>query len=901
MHLSSQILEITPPFPTIDDVITITYDASEGNQALLGVTPIYGHMGLITDQSSSMTNWQNVQGTWGTADANVLMSDLGNDQHQIVVDVDQFYGVPQSTIIQKLAFVFRNANGSIVGRAANGADIYYEMYPVGAGFLAKFFTPETSQVIDLNDQLNILAQSNNPAQLEIFDNGTLIASISNNTILSHTITASSPGDHEVVLVASDGTTILNDTIHYVVNPPLNIIDPPLGVIHGVNRIDANSVIISMYAPLKNNIYVLGDFNNWQPSVAYHMNQSSDGETWWIEINGLVPDMEYGYQYLIDNNLTLADPLSEKIADPNNDDYIDSITYPNAYDYPENKTTGFISLFETEPTPYNWQNDNITMPDKDKLTIYELLVRDFISSHNYLTIIDTLDYLDSLGINAIELMPIGEFENNESWGYNPSFHMALDKYYGTPDHFKSFVDACHARGIAVIVDIALNHTFGQNPMVNMYWDAQNNSVSQDNPWFNVTCPHPPYCWGYDMDHEAIATQNYIDRVNLHWINEYHIDGFRFDFTRGFLNGANNYSNTRIDLLKRMADTIWTQDPEAYVILEHWADNNEEIELSNYGMLLWGNMTYEYHQAMKGYSSNLNWGIHTERGWTLPHLITYIESHDEERGMYETLNFGITSNPDHNTTVEHVALNRSETAAVILLSTPGPKMIWQFGELGYDISIDFPCRTCNKPILWNYYLENNRRKLYDVYKAMNYLRENFSTFHTTNFQYSLVSNIKKITLLDSSMDAVTYGNFAIDSTQFYSGFPYSGFWYEYFTGDTLEVVNVNMQLEFAPGEYRIYTSTPIAKPEIINVTSIIENELPTIELYPNPASEIIYFTGDKSEFSSGIIIDANGKFIDRLNKNKLQQGIIDVSTLCSGTYYLLLESEGGVISAGKFEKY
>ena len=182
MHLSSQILEITPPFPTIDDVITITYDASEGNQALLGVTPIYGHMGLITDQSTSMTNWQNVQGTWGTADANVLMSDLGNDQHQIVVDVDQFYGVPQSTIIQKLAFVFRNANGSIVGRAANGADIYYEMYPVGAGFLAKFFTPETSQVIDLNDQLNILAQSNNPAQLEIFDNGTLIASISNNTI-----------------------------------------------------------------------------------------------------------------------------------------------------------------------------------------------------------------------------------------------------------------------------------------------------------------------------------------------------------------------------------------------------------------------------------------------------------------------------------------------------------------------------------------------------------------------------------------------------------------------------------------------------------------------------------------------------------------------------------------------
>ena len=74
-----------------------------------------------------------------------------------------------------------------------------------------------------------------------------------------------------------------------------------------------------------------------------------------------------------------------------------------------------------------------------LIIYEVLVRDFVAKHNYQTIIDTLNYLDKLGINAIELMPPGEFENNESWGYNPSFHMALDKYYGTPEKFKELID------------------------------------------------------------------------------------------------------------------------------------------------------------------------------------------------------------------------------------------------------------------------------------------------------------------------------------------------------------------------------------------------------------------------------------------------------------------------------
>ena len=179
-----------------------------------------------------------------------------------------------------------------------------------------------------------------------------------------------------------------------------------------------------------------------------------------------------------------------------------------------------------------------------------------------------------------------------------------------EHFKAFIDSCHGRGIAVIVDIVFNHAFGQSPMVNLYWDGVNNRPSPNSPWFNPICPHSPYCWGYDYNHELQATQNFMDRVNHYWLDEYHIDGFRFDYSKGFSNNSNNYDNNRIDLLKRMADTIWSVHPNSYVILEHWADNNEEKILANYGMMLWGNVTHGYQESGMGISnnSNLSWGVY-----------------------------------------------------------------------------------------------------------------------------------------------------------------------------------------------------------------------------------------------------------------------------------------------------
>ncbi len=899
-HLvSAQILDVTPAFPTINDVVTIVYDATEGNAALTGVGTVYAHAGLITSQSTSPSNWMYVQGAWGTADPSVVMTNLGGNKHQITIDIDAFYGFPANTVVENLAFVFRNASGTIVGREADGSDIFYPVYPANAGFLAKLFAPSLNQVANLGDVINIVGKSNQNATLTIKDNGNTLTTLSNATLLNYNLNVSTPGEHLVEFIANNGSETLIDSFTYVVNPSINYVNPPSGTQYGVNLINDSTVIFKLYAPEKNNIYVLGDFNNWQPRLDYHMNLYTDTTTWWLELNNLSPNQLYGYQYFIDGTSRFADPLSFRIADPNNDQNISATTYPNPYAYPSGQTTGFISLFETNPLDFNWQHDGYQKPEKENLMIYELLVRDFVAQRNYLTLIDTLDYLDSLGINAIELMPIGEFENNESWGYNPSFHMALDKYYGTPEHLKQFVDACHEHGIAVILDIALNHTFGQSPMVNMYWDAVNNRPAANNPWFNAICPHPPYCWGYDLNHEKQATKDYIDRVNRYWIDEYHLDGFRFDYTKGFVNSAANYSNIRINILKRMADSIWSVKPDAYIILEHWADNNEEKILAEYGMMLWGNVTYDYHQAMKGYSSNLTNGIHTARGWTVPHLITYIESHDEERGMYECISAGNSTNPSHDVKVLLVALQRAKAAAVTMLTTPGPKMIWQFGELGYDISIDVPCRTCNKPILWNYWQNVNRKQLYEVYKATLDLRTTQPVFTEGTFNYSLTSPIKKITYQHPTMDVLMLSNFNVNAASAYAGFTSTGWWYEYYTGDSIEVSNVNMQLELQPAEYRIYTTTKLDLPEITSTVSLEEltNSVEELFLYPNPTQDVlnVKFSSDIQSTINIKIIDEKGSVVMEKNPNTsdFQELVLslNISDLSSGSYCILVKTDKG----------
>jgi hypothetical protein len=274
---------------------------------------------------------------------------------------------------------------------------------------------------------------------------------------------------------------------------------------------------------------------------------------------------------------------------------------------------------------------------------------------------------------------------------------------------------------------------------------------------------------------------------------------------------------------------------------------------------------------------------------------MESHDEERLMFKNITYGNSSNPNHNTKDEYIALGRMQTAAVIFLSQPGPRMIWQFGELGYDISIEYPCRVCNKPILWNYFAEARRRQLYDVYSAMLHLRENYSTFRTLDFNYMLAGAVKRMKLNDPSMNAVVLTNFSVYNQDATPSFHHTGTWYEYFSGDSIVVSDVNAVLNMTPGEYRVYTDVKLDQPQITDAPAsldeIIHDET-SLLVFPNPTSDYVTLKYEGKSNSAALIqiIDQSGKVfwskksLCFTGENKEE---INIERLPSGFYSVIIQ--------------
>jgi 1,4-alpha-glucan branching enzyme len=586
-------------------------------------------------------------------------------------------------------------------------------------------------------------------------------------------------------------------------------DLPAGANDGVVFINnGTSAIVTLYAPNKKSVALIGEFNNWSTSATL-MKNTTDGNYWWIQVDNLNPAGEYAYQFYVDGNLKVADPYCEKILDPDNDQYISAATYPNLKTYPTGKTTGIVSVMQANQPVYAWKNNSFTRSDKNNLVIYELLIRDFTTDHNYASTLAKLDYLTGLGINAIELMPVNEFEGNLSWGYNPSFYFAPDKYYGTKTALQNFIDECHGRGIAVIMDMVLNHSFGQSPMVQLYFDGS--KPTANSPWFNVDAKHP-FNVGYDFNHESQATRKFSKDVMKFWMQQYKIDGFRFDLSKGFTQKQSTddaqfrlYDAGRIATWKEYNGYIKSLDPNFYVILEHFAEESEEKVLADDGMMLWNNLNHDMNEATMGWlgGSNFQWGFYANHGFTKSDgLVTYTESHDEERLNYKNITYGNASGSYVIKGNLATSLKREELAAAFLFSMPGPKMVWQFGELGYDINIDFNGRTGEKPIKWDYYADPNRKALYDAYAKFIKLKKNNNIFNSGNSTYNLVGGVKYIKLTEGSNTVVVVGNFDVVSQTANIDFGSAGTWVDA-VGAGINLGTSIYTQTLAPGEYHIFS--------------------------------------------------------------------------------------------------
>nr|WP_321353677.1 alpha-amylase family glycosyl hydrolase [uncultured Draconibacterium sp.] len=891
-----------PAFPVAGEAVKIIFDATQGTAGLQDYTgDIYAHTGVITDQSTSGSDWKYVIADWNVNTDKAKLTRVSTNIYELEItpDITSFYGVPSSEKTEQLAFVFRSFDGSLEGKASGGADIFVDVYE--AGLAIEITDPADNSVLQKNQPVNISASSSVDADLKLYSNETLIAQNTGNTIsASYTFTES--GSNWLIAEASSAGETLRDSISVFIREDVITETKPANYKKGINYIDDNTAALVLWAPLKEFVYVTGDFNNWQLSDAYLMKK--DGDYFWLELTDLEAGKEYAYQYLIDGNIRIADPYTEKILDPWNDSYINEATYPNLKAYPEGLTEGIVSVLQTTQPEYNWQVTDFVMPEKEKLVIYELLVRDFTTGHTYQGVIDQLDYLADLRINVLELMPVNEFEGNSSWGYNPSFYFAPDKYYGPKEKLKELVDECHQRGIAVVIDMVLNHSYGQSPFVQMYWN-NSGKPDTDNPWYNEESnfQNPDAQWGYDFNHESTATRQLVDSISSFWMTEYKVDGFRFDFTKGFSNTpyapsswGSEYDADRIANLKRMSDEIWKRNPGALVIFEHLADNSEETELANHGIMLWGNLNYSYGETAMGYNDNLNWGIYSNRGWDEPNLVTYMESHDEERLTYKCLAYGKSAGA-YNTQDLTTALDRMELNSVFFIPLPGPKMIWQFGERGYDQSINRctdgtinnDCRLSEKPPFWNYLENTDRTDLFQVMAKLNELKQKYDVFSPDNAEYSMAGITKWYKLSKGDNHVVGLGNFDVVENDIVLTFPTAGKYYEFFSGDSIEVTSSSQTFTFDPGEYRLYSTQQFEEPSIVTDIDEIENTADNLQIYPNPVSGKLTVSSDKTISTIQLFSVAGTMQFETsdVSENKVE---INVQDYTPGVYLIRVIQDG-----------
>jgi len=872
---NAQLLSWSPAFPQEDNLsqtLVITVDATKGNQGLLNYTPtddIYVHTGVITNLSTGPNNWKYVKfnQNFNQPNAQLRATYLGNNKWQFTISgsLKSYYGVPANETILKIAILFRNGNGSKKQTTTdiNNSDMYIPIY--GNTLAVRIFQPPTEprfiptpepQSWAVGTQFTIAAVASKTSTIKLYHNGNLLATGSNVDSLASTSTVTALGNQQLIAETNDGALVKYDTLNIFVSPASSpVMALPAGVKDGINYEPGDtSVTLVVRAPGKNKAIVIGDFTSWIQNTNYIMNKTPDGKFLWVRIHPLTAGTEYGFQYMVDDSIRIADPYAEKILDPSSDPFISSTTYPGLKSYPAGQT-GMVSVLRTAEPVYNWAVNNFNRPDKRSLVIYELLVRDFVSAHDWKTITDSLNYLKTLGINAIEVMPFNEFEGNISWGYNPDFYFAPDKYYGTKVSLKTFIDSCHKKGIAVIMDIVLNHTYGPSPLKLLYYNSSNGQPSSNNPWYNRVAPHA-FGFGDDFNHESADTKYFFNRVLQHWITEYKIDGYRIDFSKGLTQKPSSndgafsaYDATRIAIINGYYNTIKAVDASAYVILEHFCDNTEEKELSDNGMMLWANVWTPYQEASMGYipSSNFESGIHSVRGWTNPHLVAFMESHDEERITYKNIRYG-NSSGSYTVKDTATALKRMELNAAFLLTIPGPKMIWQFGELGYDYSRcylssngeggDCDKKTDPKPIRWEYLNDARRRNVYITYSSLLSLRFHpwyKAAFINGTIDRSLSGNVKwiKVSSGDTS-HLLVVGNFDVTPQTATISFQTAGTWYDYLNNQTFTSTGTTQTIQLQPGQFYVYLNRNVNNLTPTPVANVPWNgEELQAKAYPNPA--------------------------------------------------------------------
>ena len=700
------------------------------------------------------------------------------------------------------------------------------------------------------------------------------------------------------------TAIINEIEYVLLDfPTISVeVEPlPENVKLGPNWIN-NEMILAVYAPAQPvmQVIVTAPGETGEVSNAIVMKRDSEqSDIWWTELD--LSFGQYEYEYLLINGSRLPDPFTRRLSNGKTRVEIGA---------------GGVSTADD----YNWQSNDYIRPSLDTLIIYELHVDDFAAQGSgqgtFHDVIIRLDHLRELGINAIELMPITEFPGGRSWGYNPEIMSSVEGTYGTPENFKQLVDEAHSRNMAVILDLVWNHATSSTPL----WQIQPNNDL--NPYFKNSNDLNPNenegTWGMlDFDHFNEKTIEYINEVHRIWLEEYRIDGFRFDATR-FVGWDLNQPQYGLPAWTSAIDEL---DSNVYQIAEHlpsdpWLVNNTKLTSSWHDSFHDRLIDHIFSSIGTMTAMRQIIGLYEYSNWGTPYAdltqsVKYMVSHDEQSLIQEMVEF------------DGVSLSQAREIdkfyASLLFTAQGIPMIWQGQEFGFQSGwLDNNGngnwdeeKLSYRPVDWSLLDSEEGQSHLNHYSRLARFRKTNPAFSKGTFydlwrydaERVIVYGYKDESEGNSDDQVVVIANFS-SSNRTVNDVPFlsAGNWYnvtdpgnDLYTADGNYgeyLIPSNSAVVYSKNQYQLGVDTP----------SFIPGKFQTLSAYPNPFNPSITLqlelqnitqTNMNAEVS---IYDINGRFIQTLLESSIESGVYQITwhpqNISSGIYIVSLRTEMGI---------
>ena len=506
------------------------------------------------------------------------------------------------------------------------------------------------------------------------------------------------------------------------------------------------VSFALYAPGKKSVHLIGDFNDWQMH-ADPMREGNDG-LWSIEKE--LPRGSFAYQFLIDGKTIICDPYARYVDEDPGGQPAKAVVRPRE-------------------DPYYWRHEDWQRPAFRDLLLYEMHIADYTPTRSFIGALKQLEHIQELSMNAIELMPVFGVREDSGWGYTPVYLFAPNKAYGTPNELRYLIDEAHGRGMAVILDMVLAHTGPEHPFNQMYPYDQS-------PWYG-NGPRPNEFGLPQLDYSKEPTRFFVKDVIEYWLNDFHVDGFRFDYLKSMGVIDDKHGILTLNWAARQIR------PDAYLIGEDLPEEPEVMLASGMEGAWHAYLSYAFKAMLcetdkNGYSWNdFDKAIRTidpgasGYGSRPTMMVNYIESHDEERLVREVMAAGFDI---------ETARRKSALGATILFTIAGEPMLYQ----GQGWGEATPKNMDHNFLHWQELGTPGGKGLQKHYAMLARLRRENSILRSDNIHLDAVYADKKAVVYHrwdgGGGEVLVVANFLRDTQKLVVPFPGKGKWREFFSG-------------------------------------------------------------------------------------------------------------------------